>query len=109
MIVTRLFLVTALVLAAGGVVSAASAPPPKTGVTEEERDAAKREGQVTYYTARTIITAAVIGKVAPRTLGFKVNVVRLASTVGFNRAVQEFEAGINAADVIDTSVIDHFL
>src|SRR5262245_66576216 len=78
------------------------------GVTAEERAAARREGQVTYYTARATVTANTIAKKASEALGIKVNIVRLASTLIFNRAVQEFDAGINAADVIDTSVTDHF-
>ena len=79
------------------------------GVTAEERAAARREGQATYYTARTTIAANTIAKKAGEALGIKVNIVRLASTLIFNRAVQEFDAGINAADVIDTSVTDHFV
>src|SRR5262249_4080759 len=73
------------------------------------RGGARREGQVTYYTARTTVTANTIAKKAGEALGLKVNIVRLASTLIFNRAVQEFDAGINAADVIDTSVTDHFV
>src|SRR5262249_46792994 len=78
------------------------------GGPAEERAGAHREGQVTYYTARATVTANTIAKKASEALGIKVNIVRLASTLIFNRAVQEFDAGINAADVIDTSVTDHF-
>ena len=94
----------------GGVVLASTSAhaQPAPGVTAEERAAARREGQVTYYTARTTVTANTIAKKASEALGIKVNIVRLASTLIFNRAVQEFDAGINAADVIDTSVTDHF-
>jgi iron(III) transport system substrate-binding protein len=102
-------LVIALVVA-GGVLSTAPAHPQKApGVTAEEKEAAKREGQVTYYTARTTTTANTIARKAGEALGLKVNVVRLASTLIFNRAVQESDAGINAADVIDTSVTEHFV
>jgi iron(III) transport system substrate-binding protein len=97
----------ALVLV-GGAVSPASAQAQKApGATAEEKEAAKREGQVTYYTARTTTTANTIARKASEALGIKVSIVRLASTLIFNRAVQEFDAGINAADVIDTSVTDH--
>ena len=106
---SRPLLVIALVLVVGGALSPAPAQPPKAGVTAEEREAAKREGQAVYYTARTTTTANTIAHEASKALGIKVNVVRLASTLIFNRAVQEFEAGINAADVIDTSVVDHFI
>jgi len=104
----RLLLVA---LVAGGALlgPAPARPQPAPGATAEERAAAKREGQVTYYTARTTTTANTIARKASEALGIKVNIVRLASTLIFNRAVQEFDAGINAADVIDTSVTDHFV
>ncbi len=98
------------VVAGGAVLGPLPArPQPAPGATAEERAAAKREGQVTYYTARTTTTANTIARKASEALGIKVNIVRLASTLIFNRAVQEFDAGINAADVIDTSVTDHFV
>jgi iron(III) transport system substrate-binding protein len=103
--VMSLFLV--LIAAVGSPVLAQAQKAP--GATAEEREGAKREGQVTYYTARTTTTANTIAKKASEALGIKVNIVRLASTLIFNRAVQEFDAGINAADVIDTSVTEHFV
>ena len=103
-------LLVALMLVAAGAVSPVLAQAQKApGVTAAEREAAKREGQVTYYTARTTTNANTIAKKASEALGIKVDVVRLASTLIFNRAVQEFDAGIDAADVIDTSVTDHFV
>ena len=95
---------TVITSAAGPATGQQKAP----GTTAEEKDAARREGQVVYYTARTTTTANTIAKKASEALGIKVNVVRLASTLIYNRAVQEFDAGINAADVIDTSVTEHF-
>lgn len=79
------------------------------GVTAEEKAAALREGQVTYYTARATGTAQRIGEAATKALGIKVNIVRLSSSLAYNRAVQEFDQGVNQTDVIDTSVIDHFV
>jgi len=101
-------LVIAWLIGGGVLASTLAHAQPAPGVTAEERAAARREGQVTYYTARTTVTANTIAKKAGEALGIKVNIVRLASTLVFNRAVQEFDAGINAADVIDTSVTDHF-
>ncbi len=102
-------LVIAWLIGGGVLASTLAHAQPAPGVTAEERAAARREGQVTYYTARTTVTANTIAKKAGEALGIKVNIVRLASTLVFNRAVQEFDAGINAADVIDTSVTDHFV
>ena len=91
----------------------AASPAAKTGVqggiTEEERAAALREGEVTYHTARATSTAQRIGEEATQALGIKVNIVRLSSSLIYNRTVQEFEQGVNKADVIDTSVIEHFI
>src|SRR5258706_6695292 len=81
---------------APGVVDPAAAQGPRApGATAEEKAAAKREGQVTYYTARATAVATSVGREATKALGIKVNIVRLASTLIFNRAVQEFDAGIN--------------
>src|SRR5439155_25038342 len=97
-------------LIGGGVLAPTlTGPQPADGVTAEEPAAARPEGPDKYYTARTTVTANTIAKKAGEALGIKVNIVRLASTLVFNRAVQEFDAGINAADVIDTSVTDHFV
>ncbi len=81
----------------------------KAGVTAEEKAAALKEGEVTLYTARATATAQKIGELATKALGIKVNIVRLSSSLIYNRAVQEFEQKVNKADVIDTSVIDHFI
>lgn len=78
------------------------------GITPEEKAAAMKEGRVHYYTARATATAQEIGKAASEALGIKVVITRLSSSLNYNRAVQEFEQGVNNADVIDTSVVAHF-
>src|SRR5262249_59995442 len=73
-------------LIGGAVLASTSAyAQPAPGVTAEERAAARREGQVTYYTARATVTANTIAKKASEGLGIKGNIVRLASTLIFNR------------------------
>ena len=81
----------------------------KGGVTAEQKAAALKEGEVTYYLAMATSTANLIKERAEKDLGIKVNIGRLSSSLVFNRAVKEFEEGVNAADVIETSVIEHFL
>ena len=81
----------------------------KGGITPEQKAAALKEGEVTYYSATSTATATRIKEQAEKDLGIKVNVVRLSSSLSFNRAVKEFEEGVNAADVIETSLVEHFL
>ncbi len=86
----------------------AAKSPARVGITPEEKAAALKEGE-SYYTARTTLTSRKISEVAGKTLGIKVNIVRLSSTLVYSRAVQEFEQGVNKGDVIDTSVIAHLI
>src|SRR3990172_3939636 len=81
----------------------------KGGVTPEQKAAALKEGEITLFTAAGTATANRIKEQAEKDLGIKVNVVRLAGSLAFNRAVKEFEEGVNAADVIETSLVEHFL
>jgi iron(III) transport system substrate-binding protein len=78
-------------------------------MTPEEKAAALKEKEVTYYTAAATGHATKVKAEAEKTLGIKVNLVRLSSGLVYNRAVKEFETGVHAADIIETSVIDHFV
>jgi iron(III) transport system substrate-binding protein len=80
----------------------------KPGITAEQKAAAMQEGRVHYYTSRATLTANAIGKAASKALGIKVVITRISSSTNYNRTVQEFETGVNNADVIDTSVVAHF-
>ncbi|MCB1739809.1 MAG: extracellular solute-binding protein [Gammaproteobacteria bacterium] len=88
-----------------GVIAQGNASP---GISAEEKAAAMKEGVVNYYTARATKTAFKIGEEATKALGITVKITRLSSSLNYNRAVQEFEQGVNNADVIDTSVVAHF-
>ncbi len=79
------------------------------GITPEEKAAALKEKEVTYYTAAATGHTTKVKAEAEKTLGIKVNLVRLSSGLVYNRAVKEFETGVHAADIIETSVIDHFV
>jgi iron(III) transport system substrate-binding protein len=79
------------------------------GITPEEKAAALKEKEVIYYTAAATGHTTQVKAAAEKALGIKVNVVRLSSGLLYNRAVKEFETGVHAADVIETSVIDHFI
>jgi len=72
-------------------------------------DAAKKEGQVTYYTSADLALANKLKAAFETKYGITVNVLRQSSAPTFNRAVQEFDLGVNAADVIETSVVSAFL
>src|SRR5712691_6531210 len=78
-------------------------------ITPEEKAAAWKEKEVTYYTAAATGHTTKVKAEAEKALGIKVNLVRLSSGLVYNRAVKEFETGVHAADIIETSVIDHFM
>ncbi len=79
------------------------------GVNAQMLDAARKEGQVTYYTSADLVLANKLKAAFEKKYGITVNVLRMSSAPTFNRAVQEFDLGVNAADVIETSVVNHFL
>ena len=81
----------------------------ESGAAKQLLDAAKKEGQVTYYTSADLALANKLKAAFERKYGITVNVLRQSSAPTFNRAVQEFDLGVNAADVIETSVVSAFL
>jgi iron(III) transport system substrate-binding protein len=99
--------IVALAAAAAFAVGPAHADEP--GVSQQLLDAAKKEGQVTYYTSADLALANKLKAAFEKKYGVTVNVLRQSSAPTFNRAVQEFDLGVNAADVIETSVVSAFL
>ena len=78
-------------------------------ITPNDKAAALKEKEVTYYTAASTGHSNKVKVEAEKALGIKVNLVRLSSGLIYNRAVKEFETGVHAADIIETSVIEHFI
>jgi iron(III) transport system substrate-binding protein len=78
-------------------------------LTPAEKTAALQDKEVTYYTAAATGHATKVKAEAEKALGIKVNLVRLSSGLVYNRAVKEFDTAVHAADIIETSVIDHFV
>lgn len=78
------------------------------GVTAEMIAAAKKEGEVNYYTSNDINFANILKAAFEKKYQIKVNVLRMVSGTLYSRALQEFETGINAADVIETTVLEQF-
>jgi iron(III) transport system substrate-binding protein len=105
---SRLILRAVAAAAFSAVVSATS-PAMAQGITPEILAAAKAEGQVTYYTSADLVLANQLKAPFEAKYGIKVNILRLSSSVIFNRAVQEFDLGVNAADAVETSVMSHFV
>ena len=91
-----------------GAATAATPPPAGAGISLEMLAAARKEGEVTYYTADELPHANKLKAVFEARHGIKVNVLRSSSTLLYNRVVQEFDTGVNAADILMTAVIDHF-
>lgn len=110
----------ALTLLAFGLLSGGGSPAPDgaraafaaalpAGVTPEVQAAAKKEGQVNYYTTNDINFANKVKAAFEKKYEIKVNVLRMVSGVIFSRILQEFDTGINAADVIETAVVEQFI
>lgn len=93
----------------GGVLLLVGVAGAQSGITPEGKAAALKEKEVTYYTAASTGHSSKVKAEAEKALGIKVNLVRLSSGLLYNRAVKEFETAVHAADVIETSVIEHFL
>lgn len=88
-----------------GTAFAASTP---AGVTPEMIAAAKKEGEVNYYTSNDINFANKLKAAFEKKYEIKVNVLRMVSGTLYSRILQEFDTGINAADVVETTVMEQF-
>jgi iron(III) transport system substrate-binding protein len=97
-----------LAIAAVGLLAPAIAAAAETGISPEVLAAAKKEGQVTFYSSLDVPLINQLKPVFESKFGIKFNFLRLSSTVLFNRAVQEFDLNVNAVDVIETAVVAQF-
>jgi len=73
-------------------------------------EAAKKEGELTWYTTHyTSEAAEELGAMFTKLYGIKVNVFRTTAQVAYQRATQDFKAGQTIADVFSTTDIGHVM
>jgi len=99
-------------LLAGAAVSTrvmAAAPPPEP-VTPALIEAAKKEGQVSYYTSTDLPVAEKLAKAfESKYPGIAVRVERTGAERVFQRIGQEYSSNIHAVDVVNSSDAAHFI
>ena len=87
----------------------AAAPPPEP-VTPALIDAAKKEGQVIYYTSIDLPVAEKLAKAfEAKYQGIAVRVERTGAERVFQRIGQEYASNIHAVDVVNSSDAAHFI
>jgi iron(III) transport system substrate-binding protein len=100
------------VLLAGSALSTrvmASAPPPEP-ITPALIEAAKKEGQVIYYTSTDLPVAEKVAKAfEAKYPGIAVRVERTGAERVFQRIGQEYSSSIHAVDVVNSSDAAHFI
>ena len=87
----------------------AAAPPPEP-VTPALVEAAKKEGQVIYYTSTDLPVAEKLAKAfEAKYPGIAVRVERTGAERVFQRIGQEYASNIRAVDVVNSSDAAHFI
>jgi iron(III) transport system substrate-binding protein len=87
----------------------ASAPPPEP-ITPALIEAAKKEGQVIYYTSTDLPVAEKVAKAfEAKYPGIAVRVERTGAERVFQRIGQEYSSNIHAVDVVNSSDAAHFI
>jgi iron(III) transport system substrate-binding protein len=87
----------------------ATAPPPEP-VTSALVEAAKKEGQVSYYTSTDLPVAEKLAKAfEAKYPDIKVRVERTGAERVFQRIGQEYSSNIHAVDVVNSSDAAHFI
>ena len=87
----------------------AAAPPPEP-VTPALIEAAKKEGQVIYYTSTDLPVAEKLAKAfEAKYPGIAVRVERTGAERVFQRIGQEYSSNIHAVDVVNSSDAAHFI
>jgi iron(III) transport system substrate-binding protein len=87
----------------------AVAVTPRFSTDKQTLEAAKKEGKVIYYTARTQADAEAIAKRFEELTGIKVEVTRLSAGPQFDRVMREQQAGLKVTDVVDSGLEPNFL
>jgi iron(III) transport system substrate-binding protein len=89
---------------------ARAAPPPPEAITPGLIDAAKKEGKVVLYSSMDLPVGEKLGKAFEAAYpGVTIQIERSGSERLFQRIGQEFDSGIHAADVINSSDASHFI
>jgi len=89
---------------------ARAAPPPAQAITPALIAAAKKEGQVTWYTSADLQLAALVGKAFEQKFpGITAHVERAGGERIFSRVAQEYASGIHVADAVSTGDAAQFL
>jgi iron(III) transport system substrate-binding protein len=84
--------------------------PPAEAVAPALIEAAKKEGQVVYYTSVDLPVAEKLAKAfEAKYSGISVRVERTGAERVFQRIGQEYSAGIHAVDVVNSSDAAHFI
>ena len=87
----------------------ANAPAPEP-VTQALVDAAKKEGQINYYTSTDLPVAEKVAKAfETKYPGIAVHVERSGAERVFQRIGQEYSSNIHAVDVVNSSDAAHFI
>ncbi len=87
----------------------ASSPPPEP-VTQALIDAAKKEGQISYYTSTDLPVAEKVAKAfEAKYPGISVHTERTGAERVFQRIGQEYSSNIHAVDVVNSSDASHFI
>src|SRR5712671_4549388 len=87
----------------------AAAPPPEP-ITPALIEAAKKEGQVIYYTSTDLPVAEKLAKAfEAKYSGIAVRVERTGAERVFQRIGQEYSSNIHAVDVVNSSDAAHFI
>ncbi len=89
----------------------AAAAAEMTAHERELYEAAKKEGELTWYTAHSDdVTAQALGRGFEANFpGIKVSVVRTTAQVAFQRVSQELRAGAMQVDVLSSTDIGHYV
>jgi len=84
--------------------------PPSEAVTPALIDAARKEGQVVYYTSTDLPVAEKVAKAfETKYPGISVRVERTGAERVFQRIGQEYSSNIHAVDVVNSSDAAHFI
>jgi iron(III) transport system substrate-binding protein len=99
-------------LALGATVGASPARARDITAREKELyELAKKEGEITWYTAHSDdVTAQALGRDFEKNYpGIKANVVRTTAQVAFQRVSQEIKAGAMQVDVLSSTDLGHYI